>query len=65
MTDSDGNRDADVYLIGATTADQEFIAHAREDIPRLLDEIARRRMPNAARGTPGSVLRQEPWIGNQ
>ena len=33
----------DIYLSGATTADQEFIAHARQDIPQLLDEIARLR----------------------
>jgi hypothetical protein len=31
----------DIYLKGATTADQDFIAHARQDIPRLLDEIDR------------------------
>jgi hypothetical protein len=31
----------DIYMTGATTADQDFIAHARQDIPRLLDEIAR------------------------
>jgi hypothetical protein len=26
----------DIYLTGATTADQDFIAHARVDIPRLI-----------------------------
>jgi hypothetical protein len=30
----------DIYLNGATTADQDFIAHARQDVPRLLAEIA-------------------------
>jgi len=35
-TDARGN---DIELFGATTADQDFIAHARQDIPRLLDEI--------------------------
>lgn len=33
----------DLYLIGGTTADQDFVAHARQDIPRLLDEIDRLR----------------------
>jgi hypothetical protein len=28
-------------LSGASIADQDFIAQAREDIPRLLEEIAR------------------------
>lgn len=31
----------DIYLHGATDADQEFIAHAREDIPKLLEEISK------------------------
>jgi hypothetical protein len=35
------NRGEDLYLIGATTADMDFIAHARQDIPRLLAEIQR------------------------
>ncbi len=30
---------ADIELIGAAEADCDFIAHAREDILRLLDEI--------------------------
>lgn len=33
----------DIYLTGATIADQDFIAHARQDIPLLLDEIDRLR----------------------
>lgn len=33
----------DLYLIGGTDADIEFIAHARQDIPKLLDEIERLR----------------------
>lgn len=41
MTGSGNNRGNDIELSGATTADQDFIAHARQDIPRLLDEIAR------------------------
>jgi len=31
----------DIYLTGATIADQDFIAHARQDIPKLLNEIGR------------------------
>lgn len=33
----------DIYLTGATAADQDFIAHARQDIPLLLNEIERLR----------------------
>jgi hypothetical protein len=33
----------DLYVIGATTVDQDFIAHARDDIPLLLDEVERLR----------------------
>lgn len=29
----------DIYLTGATLADQDFIAHARQDIPALIREI--------------------------
>lgn len=31
----------DIELTGATAADQDFIAHARQDIPKLLAEIVR------------------------
>jgi len=31
----------DIYLTGATVADQDFIAYARQDIPRLIAEIER------------------------
>jgi hypothetical protein len=34
-------RGEDIYLTGATTADQDFIAHARQDIPKLISEIKR------------------------
>ena len=40
MTGSGAARGNDIELQGATYADQDFIAHARQDIPRLLDEIA-------------------------
>jgi len=33
------SRDEDIELSGATPADQEFVAHAREDVPLLLAEI--------------------------
>ena len=34
---------SDIELTGATVGDQDFIAHAREDLPRLLDEVRRLR----------------------
>jgi hypothetical protein len=34
---------ADIELLGATRGDQEFIAHARQDIPALLAEVSRLR----------------------
>jgi hypothetical protein len=36
-------RSEDVELSGATPADLDFIAHARVDVPRLLDEVSRLR----------------------
>jgi len=41
MVGTGENRGADIELSGATVEDQEFMAHARQDIPRLLDEIGR------------------------
>jgi hypothetical protein len=35
------NRGEDLYLTGGTNADLDFIAHARQDIPMLLEEIER------------------------
>ena len=29
----------DIYLVGATLADQDFIANARQDLPTLIEEI--------------------------
>jgi hypothetical protein len=43
MTGSDEKRGNDIELLGATAEDQDFIAHARQDIPRLIDEIVRLR----------------------
>ena len=39
MTGEVGRRGQDIELIGATEADQDFIAAAREDIPRLLETV--------------------------
>ena len=44
LTGDGENRGEDLYISGATNDDQDFIAHARQDIPRLLDEIARLKM---------------------
>lgn len=39
----------DIYLSGATIADQDFMANAHQDIPRLIAEIRRlRRLAGAA-----------------
>ena len=43
----DDDRSPDFELLGATRADQDFIAEARQDIPRLLAEIRRLRGLNA------------------
>ena len=40
----------DIELSGATAADQDFIAHARQDVPRLLAEIARLKKPRPLDG---------------
>ncbi|WP_421725382.1 hypothetical protein [Bauldia sp.] len=41
----------DIYLTGATVADQDFIAHARQDIPRLVTEVERlRELLNRSKG---------------
>jgi hypothetical protein len=45
MIGSESNRDEDLHLSGydqvVPTADYDFIANAREDIPHLLAEIER------------------------
>lgn len=43
MTGTGASRGEDIELTGATVADQDFIAHARQDIPLLLEEIMRLR----------------------
>lgn len=39
MTGGGPNRGEDIEMSGATLEDYDFIAHARQDIPRLLAEI--------------------------
>ena len=39
MTGEGNNRGEDIELIGATNADYDFIAHAKQDIPNLIKEI--------------------------
>jgi len=39
MTGERATRGEDIELTGATEADYDFIAHARQDIPRLLEEV--------------------------
>ncbi|MCB9198187.1 MAG: hypothetical protein H6600_07000 [Flavobacteriales bacterium] len=36
----DDSRGEDIYLSGATISDLDFIAHARQDIPKLLSYIS-------------------------
>jgi hypothetical protein len=43
MTGPANARGDDIELSGATTDDQEFIAQARQDVPRLLEEVRRGR----------------------
>jgi hypothetical protein len=43
MTGEGDSRGDDIELNGATPVDQDFIAHARQDIPRLLAEVQRLR----------------------
>jgi hypothetical protein len=43
MTGPPNERGEDIELSGATPDDQDFIAHARADVPRLLEEVRRLR----------------------
>jgi hypothetical protein len=43
MTGPQDSRGNDIELTGATKADQEFIAYARQDVPRLIAEVDRLR----------------------
>ncbi len=42
VTDDDDSQ-PDIEPLGATVEDQDFIAHARQDVPRLLAEVRRLR----------------------
>ena len=53
MTGSGSSRGKDIEPNGATVADQDFIAHARQDVPRLVAEIVRLR----------GLLREAPGEG--
>jgi len=50
MTGPNDARGADIEMSGATDDDQDFIAHARQDLPRLLAEVRRLRALLADRG---------------
>ena len=39
MTGDDSNRGEDIEMLGATVADFDFIASAKQDIPALIAEI--------------------------
>ncbi|MDR2948950.1 MAG: hypothetical protein LBV71_07055 [Prevotella sp.] len=39
--DKNGERGNDLEIIGATEADFDFIAHAKQDIPLLIEEVKR------------------------
>lgn len=43
MTGAPGSRGEDIELSGASPDDQDFIAHARQDVPRLMEEVRRLR----------------------
>jgi hypothetical protein len=43
MTGGSDQRGEDIELSGATQADQDFIAHATDDTPRLVAEVRRLR----------------------
>ena len=39
MTGTEDNRQEDIEMLGATEADYDFIANAKQDIPKLLQMI--------------------------
>lgn len=43
MTGAPNDRGEDIELSCATSGDQDFIAHARQDVPRLVEEVRRLR----------------------
>lgn len=45
-TGEDNDRGEDIEMLGATNADFDFVANARQDIPRLIEEIRRLKLSN-------------------
>ncbi|MGZ3840350.1 MAG: hypothetical protein ACXVBR_11815 [Flavisolibacter sp.] len=41
MTGEGTERGGDIEMLGATVADFNFIAHAKQDVPKLIEEIRR------------------------
>lgn len=41
MVGQGSSRGQDIELSGATTGDYDFIAHARQDVPALIEEVRR------------------------
>ncbi len=54
MTGTGGARGEDIEMLGATTADRDFIAAARQDVPALIAEIRRLRalLPPESQAAP-------------
>jgi hypothetical protein len=50
MTGEGESRGDDIELLSATVADQDFIASARQDVPKLVAEIRRLRKQQSTRG---------------
>ncbi len=59
--------DQDIELVGATRDDQDFIAGARQDIPKLLSAARAQRARGAVEASPqiGLVIRREPLERHQ
>jgi hypothetical protein len=43
MVGPEGDRGEDMEIVGVSNADQDFIAAARQDVPRLIAEVRRLR----------------------
>jgi len=56
MTGVADNRGEDIELTGATAADQDFIAHAKQDIPLLLSEVRRLNLLLCHKGHTGYYI---------
>ena len=58
MVGEGNTRSDDIELSGATKEDQDFIAHARQDVPKLLEEIIRLRKKWRNQGDRRSALQR-------